>query len=324
MTVEILSDPECFSQLRPEWLELLDRSDSSFFQTPDLLQAWWDSHRSGSLQIIVVRDDQDQLVGLAPLYVSKEDAHKKIQFLGNHELSDYCDFIIDREHLAEVLPLIWESISQLDWQTALFISLPEKSSVREFLIAQISAKQTQQEVCPVITLPSTWEEYLEMIGRKQRHELKRKWKNLESNRQLEFQTITHDISEKDIQDFIRLHQLSSAEKKSFWTKQNLAFFSQLLPAASRNKTLQLSFLMIDGLRVSATLAFTHADTYYLYNSGIDPEYFELSVGNVLTAYTIQSAINLGLSRYDFLRGDEAYKFRFGAVSEPIYDLQIAR
>jgi CelD/BcsL family acetyltransferase involved in cellulose biosynthesis len=60
----------------------------------------------------------------------------------------------------------------------------------------------------------------------------------------------------------------------------------------------------------------------LYNSGYDPQFFPLSPGNVLTAYTIQDAIRLGRARYDFLRGDEIYKFRFGAQPEPVYDLEI--
>jgi CelD/BcsL family acetyltransferase involved in cellulose biosynthesis len=73
------------------------------------------------------------------------------------------------------------------------------------------------------------------------------------------------------------------------------------------------------------LCFDYNNEFLLYNSGFDPEQFaHLSPGNVLTAYTIQDAIRLGRSRYDFLRGDEIYKFRFGAVAEPVCDLEVYR
>ena len=78
-------------------------------------------------------------------------------------------------------------------------------------------------------------------------------------------------------------------------------------------------------KAAAMLGFDYNNEFLLYNSGYDPSQFaNLSPGNVLTSYTIQHAIELGRSRYDFLRGAEVYKFRFGAEAEPVYDLDICR
>jgi CelD/BcsL family acetyltransferase involved in cellulose biosynthesis len=73
------------------------------------------------------------------------------------------------------------------------------------------------------------------------------------------------------------------------------------------------------------LIFDYNDQFLLYNSGFDPAQFNnLSTGNVLTAYTIKQAIEQRKTVYDFLRGDEVYKFRFGAVSQPVYDISVER
>ena len=69
------------------------------------------------------------------------------------------------------------------------------------------------------------------------------------------------------------------------------------------------------------LVFDFANTFFLYNSGFNPDlYSQLGTGNVLTAYTIQQAIEQKKQTYDFLSGDEEYKFRFGAVAQPTFTL----
>jgi CelD/BcsL family acetyltransferase involved in cellulose biosynthesis len=43
---------------------------------------------------------------------------------------------------------------------------------------------------------------------------------------------------------------------------------------------------------------------------------------VLLSYVIQDAIARGRPRFDFLRGEERYKFEFGPVSEPVHAITI--
>jgi CelD/BcsL family acetyltransferase involved in cellulose biosynthesis len=50
----------------------------------------------------------------------------------------------------------------------------------------------------------------------------------------------------------------------------------------------------------------------------------LSLGVVLTAKAIEHAIENGRSTFDFLRGNETYKYRFGAKDTEIYRLAISR
>ena len=79
----------------------------------------------------------------------------------------------------------------------------------------------------------------------------------------------------------------------------------------------MGWLRLRGTYLSDTLisilfSFQMENTVYLYNSGFDPAYAHLSPGIVNICQDIQSAILEGITQYDFLRGDERYKYQFGA------------
>ena len=61
-----------------------------------------------------------------------------------------------------------------------------------------------------------------------------------------------------------------------------------------------------------------------YNAGIDPDARELSPGVILAAECVQFAVEHGKRRFDFLRGNEPYKYEWGAVDEPIQRLLVRR
>mgnify|MGYP001824642062 CR=1 FL=1 len=71
---------------------------------------------------------------------------------------------------------------------------------------------------------------------------------------------------------------------------------------------------------SAIFSFEDADGFYLYNSAFEPELRSLSPGNVMLSHLIEQAINNGKRLFDFLKGDETYKFRLGATARPLYRL----
>ena len=66
------------------------------------------------------------------------------------------------------------------------------------------------------------------------------------------------------------------------------------------------------------VGYSDEDCYYLYNSSFDPAHSALSPGVVLLSSLIERAIGEGLTRFDFLKGDETYKRRLGAVYRPLY------
>jgi CelD/BcsL family acetyltransferase involved in cellulose biosynthesis len=81
---------------------------------------------------------------------------------------------------------------------------------------------------------------------------------------------------------------------------------------------------VGGRRIAAGITFEEGDTIGYYNAGVDPDARDLSPGVLLIARYVERAIETGRRRLDFLRGDEAYKYEWGAVDEPIQRLLIRR
>jgi CelD/BcsL family acetyltransferase involved in cellulose biosynthesis len=57
---------------------------------------------------------------------------------------------------------------------------------------------------------------------------------------------------------------------------------------------------------------------------VDPDARELSPGVVLVERLIRRALERGQRRFDFLRGDESYKYEWGGADEPIQRLLVRR
>jgi CelD/BcsL family acetyltransferase involved in cellulose biosynthesis len=90
--------------------------------------------------------------------------------------------------------------------------------------------------------------------------------------------------------------------------------------------LDLTFLTVNNSqRAAAMWNFAYKGRMMLYNSGLNPvDYPSLSPGIVLLTYNIEHTIASGYSVYDFLQGDEEYKFRMGATPIQVKNLQITR
>jgi CelD/BcsL family acetyltransferase involved in cellulose biosynthesis len=59
---------------------------------------------------------------------------------------------------------------------------------------------------------------------------------------------------------------------------------------------------------------------YYYIGGFDPRFAALGPGTLLIAHAIEQARLEGAAAFDFLRGAEPYKYRWGAASRPTFQL----
>jgi CelD/BcsL family acetyltransferase involved in cellulose biosynthesis len=88
--------------------------------------------------------------------------------------------------------------------------------------------------------------------------------------------------------------------------------------------LWLGFLEIDGVKAAALLNFDYNNKLWAYNSGLSRDFMELSPGWVLLAYTIQWCCENGRDEFDFMRGNEEYKYRFGGVNRYVMRARLVR
>lgn len=168
------------------------------------------------------------------------------------------------------------------------------------------------EVTYELEVPDTYEEYLGGLAAKQRHELLRKQRNLETEGGAAFRLLEGgEVTDRDIDIFIDLMAISRSDKAGFLTETVRAFFKDAGRAAASYGFLRLGFLDLGVKPVAAVLGFDYNNIMYLYNSGYDPAYADLSVGLLSKVALIRHAIEQHKRVFDFLKGPEVYKERLG-------------
>jgi CelD/BcsL family acetyltransferase involved in cellulose biosynthesis len=180
-------------------------------------------------------------------------------------------------------------------------------------------------VCPGVDLPGDWETYLAGLDKKDRHELRRKLRKLSQGGEPELEVLTspEEVTEA-LDDFVRQHKTSRADKETFMTPRMEAFFRRVVPALAAEGCVEMTFLRLGGVRAASVLCFRTDGELLLYNSGYEKAYAPLSVGLLSKAMALQRAIELGLRRFDFLRGPEPYKYDLGAKDRRVYRCVIRR
>ena len=132
-----------------------------------------------------------------------------------------------------------------------------------------------------------------------------------------------DISPEDMELFLDLFRKSRDDKADFLTPDMELFFKSIVNALVEEKLLSINFMELDGVPVAATLCFDYRNCIYLYNSGYSPEFRWLSAGLISKALCINEGISDGKERFDFLKGDEAYKYHLGGQELPLYQCTVS-
>ncbi len=170
------------------------------------------------------------------------------------------------------------------------------------------------------------DDYLATLGKKERHEIRRKVRRAEAVGEVRLDDSPDPLA--DLPEFIDLHQKRWGADGLFPDTEggdhSRTFFRRLFELFPVGGPLGLAFLTVGGRRIAAGVSFQTADSLLYYNAGVDPEARDLSPGVLMVERYVRRALERGLSRMDFLRGDEAYKYEWGAIDEPIRRLLVRR
>ena len=340
METAIHSTSDIFERLAPEWNAVLHASAADTpFLTLEWQKTWWECLCEGELQLVTVRNN-GALLGIAPLFVlSRPDEagqpQRVLRLIGSVDASDYLDLIAVRGREREVFSAMLDALAPLaTWDALDLYNVPEASPTRVLLPELVAARGWQltdekQVVCPIVQLPETFDAYVQSLDKKERHELRRKLRRGEATEGVAWYAITradqtHSLDESAAA-FITLMTKSRSDKSEFMTDQMQRFFQQMIHAAQAGGFLHLAFLEVNGVKAAAYLSFDYNQRRLVFNSGLETEGFQaLSAGIVLVARIIEEAIQRGYREFDFLRGDEEYKYRLGAKDTWIYHVKVQR
>ena len=316
-----------FEETAEEWERLLALCwTNSVFLTPGWQRIWWRNFGADSEQLILSVRDDGVTLGIAPLM----RRHGIVTFIGDTDLFDYHDFIVPRGNETRFYQALCEDLMNMQWDSLDLRSVPQGSPTLRLLPAimermGLAVEVEEEDVAPVAPLPETWTDYLDGLPKKDRHELRRKLRRLDAaDTAVQSRCESPELHDGCMTDFFRLMRASSVEKAEFLTPARAGFFNDIATDLGPAGTFKLYFLEVAGVRVASCICFDHSGTYFLYNSGYDPEYSQLSVGLLNKALCIREAIEEGRQDFHFLRGPERYKYNLGAHDRFIYRLVVRR
>jgi len=333
---ELYAEGSAFGILKEDWRELINKSSANeVFLTCQWQSTWW-SHfgKDKALRLVTFRQGKGDLLGLASFSIeSSPDGRRVMRFLGGTDVTDYLDIIAKSGYEEDVCRNtvdFWKSTED-EWDFIDLHCLKESSITLNILKQFLNengyyAEVSVEDVCPKVSLPPSWEEYLESLNKKDRHELRRKIRRVGRVSQSvnDYGVKNYDSLTEGIEHFLLLHRKSNVQKEDFMNSDMELFFQDIANILFPENWLKLSFLDMDGTSIASSMCFDYQNKVYLYNSGYDPEYSYLSPGIVLVAHLIREAIELGRSELDFLRGKEPYKYHLGAKDSKIYRMIIRK
>ena len=327
MKIERIETYQRFIELREGWNTLLARSgQKNPFLSHQWFDAWWQSFgHGGEMEILFFSDESGNPVGFAPLMI----CGGVLCFLANREVTDYCDFLSDTRYRKGFYRGLghYFQMNRAHWSRMEFISIPE-SSLTLLEVPHWAAENgfvcevKESEAVPVLKLPCTYDEYIHSLGRKNRHELRRKIRRLESLGNIRYDEVTESRKAGPaMEEFVSLHKESGPEKENFWKKPGMpGFFANLSRIFFKENRAELHMLYMEKKLIAALLSILDGDTVYFYNAAYDKEFSSLSPGFYLFDRAIDRAISRSKRAADFLRGGEKYKYFFGAEDSKIWDL----
>lgn len=327
--------PEIPEELAAEWNALLEKSATHVpFLRFEYLHGWWQTKGGGewgqsSLALVTAREG-GRLAGIAPLFKSRHQEKEALLLLGSIEISDYLDVLAAPEDL----PLFWQGLlpflkeevegwEVLDLYNLLETtpSLPALRQAAERLGWSVLSDVYQHS--PYIPLPGDWETYLAGIDKKQRHEIRRKMRRAEElGLPVRFTTLEDGAAlENEMDAFLALMQ-QDPDKAGFLTPSMMEQMRASMRCAFEAGCLHLASLEVNGQKAAMYLSFDYLNRLWVYNSGFDRAYMEYSPGWVLLGHLLKWANENGREAFDFMRGNEEYKYRFGAVDRRVLRVRV--
>lgn len=332
--VEKITETDAFESLREDWQRLFAVSECAPFLSWEWLSVWVKHFGANRTPFIIQVKRDNQLIGLLPLCLQEKKVFglklRRLGFIGEVQGgADYLDLIAKRDDKIEILTAIFDFLkTENSFDVISLENLAGDSETVSFLKNSDEKHQhyLKTSICPQINLSADWEIVLKQS--KRADNFKRRLKQLQKLSDFEFRSITSPS--EIVEAFERFYQLH--EKR--WSKNGgselsghprlVSFQRKVVTNLANADLIRFDELWIEGDCRASVYGLDNGKTFYYYNAGYDLEWANKSVGLVLIGLSVKNAIERGNSLYDFLRGDENYKFDWANQQNELVTVNLSR
>lgn len=324
--IDVISDVSEFETLCPEWEQLLDRIEGiTPFQLPAWQFTWWRHFGNAKLRVFACRQG-GRLVGVVPCFLHDWNGRRQFTLIGSG-ISDYLEPAIQGEHPPAVIETLRQALqSRKEWEVCDWQDLNTGSPLTELAGSGLQARTTDDTPCSRIPLTGTFEEFWSARGKELRRNVRRYGLRAAESGAVEFEAVERPDS-KLLHSLIELHAArwqSQGQPGMIAVNHAAEFLCDVSRKFSDLGMLRIFVVRFRGQPTAVNLGFLFRDTFFSYMSAFDPEHDYFGFGRMLLYRAIQHCYRSGVRFWNFLRGDEAYKFSWGAERIPKLRLHIKR
>lgn len=332
-----VSDALGFARLRADWNGLHRRSRQSPFLSWEWLYPWWRRiEPKARLHLFTLRDGTGHLRGLLPLCEMelRGTGARRWGFLGDGEVgSDGLDLICLPEErialaarFADLLASHGERFDILELS-----DLPAGAPLIDALRQRFPEKRAWIESfpryrCPRIELEGSWEGFLKGFGRADNLKRRRRWFDRQEGFLIE-RAEQPAALRGALETFFDLHARrwqADGGSQGITSSAVRAFHRDAVALLAESGLVHLYTLHLGDRALASLYGITWDGRFYFYQSGFDPAFSKLSAGLVLMGESVAQSFAQGLSSYEFLRGEEPYKFEWASAESRTVGLSIVR
>jgi CelD/BcsL family acetyltransferase involved in cellulose biosynthesis len=341
MRVEVIEDLDELKQLRSNWDAVYAADpEAQFYLTLPWLLTWLDTSHTAWFVLGVRPDDGSDYVAFLPMRMRTKfrkgrGFYHELLFMGD-QFSDYNSVLCRPEHEAAALPLLAQYIkTELNWAELHLDNFKVSEKRRRLLLDPFDKLKfprrdvsnytkeddVDQDICPYIDLPDDFEAYLATMSANNRQKARRMLRKVEEpGAECRITVSGPETYERDLGALLDLWRDKWRTRKGERTEPIVERNHKMLLAAAVEGNLFMPVFWHGDriIAVLATLIDREKNSLHFVITGRDETFNDIPPGFVLHAFSIRHAIAEGFKLYDFLRGDEPYKFLFARQQHVIH------
>ncbi len=299
--------------LATEWTALIERAPSAtVFHRPQWLIPWWRQFGSGDMHALAFYSDT-RLVGFLGFFIHEWEGRRRATLIGTG-ITDYLGLVAEPDATAECARLalgylhdhrdLWDLC---DW--------PDLDADSQLMVAA-ATECSPAECCTRAELPSDADEFQASLPHGLRRTIRIAARRLEREGELRFDTMRNDPDAVLLRELFRLHASRWATKGGPGSMMDhpstQAFLIQATRRLSALDKVRLYTMRYRGELSAIIYGMLDRGRLWGYITGMDPALSRFSPGSLVLDYAVREAIREGARAWEFLRGEEEYKFLWGA------------
>jgi CelD/BcsL family acetyltransferase involved in cellulose biosynthesis len=299
-------------------------------QSFEWISAWWKhfATQQTHLQVMVVRNEADQLIGIVPWFRRSNLAiGKTVGFLGSDRAcSDYQSILCSQGSEEQVIGAIVDGLTgslRSHWQLLDLDGVAASDTAMKMFIERMADRghvihRRESQSTWRIDIGGGWQGFLDKQSKSQRSQFRNFINRFDKSSDLRWRLASQEPTDMEamIASLMKLHQMrwnAAGQAGCFADPRMKGFFVEAMQTMIPHGSADVSLIERDGRPVAGMAWLLKDRVAFGYQCGRDPSEDDNRIGRIANAVGIRWAAEKGFETFDLLRGDEAYKSQMRAI-----------